>query len=271
MEKGINAESVDTKKKTRVPILSVAKVDKYYDIEFNEDDLTEKGREIFAFDGRDIFRDKKVCVASLEKWFKFYEDAAAPIIRKMIIDKSLNKISDLNKCNIAVFIILLLVRGPHSKKLFEKKVLDCDMLEDKTLNGCFKKPLEEKYIKKIKWEQAFLSSIRSLANWLIYNMNWSLVYPICNSERLITTDNPVVLYLPKVFYESNPLIKSIGVKTPMAQMFLPLSPNCLLQIVDSQYDQNIECFPNSYGIQNERISLLNNLQRKQALQWIFSE
>ena len=81
---GIYAQSVHSNKRKIVPISGVAQGKKYYDVEISPKDLTEQGKDLFSQEDGYVSEDKDMLVFSLEKWFKIYEDRAAPIIKKII-------------------------------------------------------------------------------------------------------------------------------------------------------------------------------------------
>ena len=264
MSKGICAQAIDGREQKTVSISSIAQEKKYYDVEFLSRNLTDMGENVFAEEEDYVFKDKDMLVLSLEKWFKLNEDRVAPIIDRIIKYPFYNPLkNEEEKKDLALFISMLLVRGPNSKKIFEKKI-EINSLK-RSLDKYFKDTIGDEMEKKLLWMHTFSHCVSSFAEKLYFCKDWSLVY-VASDVSFITTDNPLLLHLPKPF---SCCISNIGIMTPMVQILLPLGRKCLLLINHSQYEYYGHNVPDKYIISKSRALELNELQRKQAICWIF--
>lgn len=135
------------------------------------------------------------------------------------------------------------------------------------IDECFIHPINVKDYDKLVWEMTFVNNVNSISMDLLRNKQWSLVTPNDGTSRFVTSDNPVVVYLPK---EYRPMKEHtlVGIETKMVQIFLPLSRNLLLQIVDSRYWSNLTPI-SKITVDVDRVNLMNRLQEQQAIYWIF--
>jgi len=259
--KGIFSEILASGKKCPIPISNIAQEHKYYDIEIEESNLTEKGKKALAFEEDFVFLDGEMRVLSLERWFKKNEDVVAGVFRKIIADRSLLNLSIVDREHVAFFVSSLLLRGPKSRTLFNEKVFSEGIKDE-----YFKKPISTDMKQQLEWEVAFVNCIDECAK-NILNRAWSIIIP--NGDvKFLTSDNPVVLYLPLEYRKYSPNGR-IGIKTPMVQIFLPICRSMLLQLNDYRYYENMRLFPDRYEICSERVAFMNELQRKQATNVLF--
>ena len=260
------ARSKDGKISRYLPILDLAQGKKYYDIEIDEDQLTEDGKRIFSMDAPYVFRDKGKLVASIDPFFKNNEDEVSKVINKIEQKILFNHFTIEDKEHLALFVLMLLLRGEQSNKLLDDLLLDEAFREIAySANKYFTSKLDNKDLDKLAWMNCIVNAVYDgeLLTKLLYR-RWMFLYIKKGGNKFITSDNPVIIYLPNYnrFLYSGSV--GVGIMTPGVQIMLPLSPYALLLLDYSNIELNGPCV---YETNSEFVSRINSIERRQSFRW----
>jgi len=155
---------------------------------------------------------------SIEEKLGVFESATAPIIKKIIDNKSLKSLTRREKSILSKFIALQYLRGPAIRNrlnaLAELLEIKFNFFEE---TG-FTKPTEDE--NKRNHCELVLEGVHKLSPYL-YNKDWVLCES--KSSSLIIGDNPVVM--------NNTFSNGTGLKNECVEIYLPISPKYSLLIL----------------------------------------
>ena len=163
--------------------------------------------------------------ASCDPGFTEVEGNIAPALMSLVQNQNVHALSLKERAQISLFVGMLYVRTPKSKKQF---FILCKAISDMVNKihpnaGAGFEYNEKK--DKLMWIMQMEDHAQKTAD-LIYRMNWTLRFAKFGAE-IHTSDNPLLLYN---FSPPNPVYGNIGVALPGIEIYLPITPYILLEM-----------------------------------------